>query len=181
MGSPYKKLKIKGRTVYEHRVVMERKLGRSLRRDEHVHHKNERKRDNVDTNLEVKSPLDHARHHFAKNQVEKTCLVCGRSFRPPQPHRKRDATCGGSCRDVAIMATRLGWDRFAKLDPIRIRKEWASGRSARSLGREYGVTHRTILRVLAWPPPLGEAVARAVLAAMQERPVERTRRRRGAA
>ncbi len=40
MHSPYRKLKINGRTVYEHRAVMERKLGRQLLRTEQVHHKN---------------------------------------------------------------------------------------------------------------------------------------------
>lgn len=47
----------------EHRVVMERKLGRPLRDDEIVHHIDEDKGNNDPGNLEVMSQSDHARHH----------------------------------------------------------------------------------------------------------------------
>lgn len=47
----------------EHRVVMERKLGRPLRDDEIVHHVDEDKSNNDPENLEVMSQSDHARHH----------------------------------------------------------------------------------------------------------------------
>jgi endogenous inhibitor of DNA gyrase (YacG/DUF329 family) len=47
--------------VYEHRLVMERMLGRSLRSDEHVHHRNGRRWDNRPANLEVMSAREHAR------------------------------------------------------------------------------------------------------------------------
>src|ERR1700749_2284570 len=83
-ASPYRKRKVDGKTVYEHRLVVERRLGRKLARTEHVHHKNEQKKDNADDNLELKSPKEHARHHFAKNPIVKTCEVCGRTFEPPQ-------------------------------------------------------------------------------------------------
>ena len=47
----------------EHRVVMERKLGRHLRDDEIVHHVDEDKSNNDPENLAVMSQSDHARHH----------------------------------------------------------------------------------------------------------------------
>ena len=47
----------------EHRVVMERKLGRHLRDDEIVHHVDEDKSNNDPENLEVMSQSDHARLH----------------------------------------------------------------------------------------------------------------------
>ena len=47
----------------EHRVVMERKLGRHLRDDEIVHHADEDKSNNDPENLEVMSQSDHARLH----------------------------------------------------------------------------------------------------------------------
>lgn len=47
----------------EHRVVMEKKIGRRLAPGEIVHHRDGDKGNNDPTNLEVMSQADHARHH----------------------------------------------------------------------------------------------------------------------
>ena len=57
----------------EHRVVMERVLGRALLASEVVHHINGDKADNSPANLEVLSRAEHAREHHAKGRS----LVCG--------------------------------------------------------------------------------------------------------
>jgi len=49
--------------VYKHNVVMENSLGRNLRKKEHVHHKNENKKDNSPSNLELSTENEHPRHH----------------------------------------------------------------------------------------------------------------------
>lgn len=49
--------------VREHRLVMEKKIGRRLRPDEDVHHKNEARADNIGSNLELTTRSPHLRHH----------------------------------------------------------------------------------------------------------------------
>lgn len=47
----------------EHRVVVEQYLGRTLAKDEHVHHKNGYRNDNRLENLEILSRQEHGKLH----------------------------------------------------------------------------------------------------------------------
>lgn len=49
--------------IYEHRIVMARKLGRILNDDEHIHHVNGNKTDNSLNNLRLVDPHEHASRH----------------------------------------------------------------------------------------------------------------------
>ena len=49
--------------IREHRLVMEKKLGRYLARHEEIHHINEIKDDNCIENLELLTTLEHMKYH----------------------------------------------------------------------------------------------------------------------
>lgn len=52
--------------VMKHRLVMEKHIGRYLKDDEVVHHKNKNRADNRLENLELMTFKEHARHHMAE-------------------------------------------------------------------------------------------------------------------
>jgi len=49
--------------IQQHQVKMEKKIGRRLREDERVHHKNEKKSDNRMSNLKLTTAKQHAIAH----------------------------------------------------------------------------------------------------------------------
>lgn len=61
-----------GSEVYEHRYVMEQKLGRKLDTHEHVHRKDEDKQNNDPFNLELMSKPAHQSYHAQKRVAEGT-------------------------------------------------------------------------------------------------------------
>lgn len=55
--------RIKGRQITQHRLVMEKHIGRKLTRSENVHHINGIRTDNRLENLELISHAEHSRRH----------------------------------------------------------------------------------------------------------------------
>lgn len=98
--------------VYEHRILVEQRLGRLLQKDEHVHHRNGIRWDNRDDNLQVLSPSEHAKvasqNDFTESDLlfgvgsppvklkkhSKPCLKCGKEFLPKRQSQKY---CCGEC------------------------------------------------------------------------------------
>ena len=60
--------------VYEHRIVVEKALGRYLETSEHVHHLNGDPLDNRLENLEVHSNSEHVKQHWKEGHYPKNCL-----------------------------------------------------------------------------------------------------------
>jgi hypothetical protein len=111
----YITIKVDGKTKQLHRHAMELHLGRKLREDEHVHHKDRNRYNNSIDNLEVKIGLAHIRDHAEERRVyprSKSCHVCGTVFTPHPTKRKRQLTCSKVCADtlrsISEKATKSG-------------------------------------------------------------------------
>lgn len=98
------------RWVYEHRMVMEAELGRTLTRDETVHHKNGDRSDNRLDNLEVVSRSDHTRIHMAHRPLKREtrpCSICGAPVtRRPSGFKSTVTACSDPCRRLASWQVR---------------------------------------------------------------------------
>lgn len=84
-----------GRTCAEkHRVIMAEMLGRQLLPDEHVHHKNEWKRDNRRENLALMSEAaHHALHHPLGEKRPKVSETLRKHWADPAARARQSEVC----------------------------------------------------------------------------------------
>jgi len=80
----YRKIHVNGKHIYEHRHVMEQKLGRKLKPNEIVHHKDGNGLNNDEENLEVVNGVgEHKTLHRTDwgSLTYRTCTRCGKRKR----------------------------------------------------------------------------------------------------
>lgn len=85
--------------AFEHIIILEAKLGRTLKPQEVTHHIDKNKMNNSPDNLEA--VVHHGEHikkyHFSQTPNE-TCFRCGKSFyRPPHRPRGKHIYCTRLC------------------------------------------------------------------------------------
>lgn len=80
----YKKIKVNGSHVHEHRHVVEKALGVKLGPNDVVHHVNGNKLDNRIENLQVLSRAEHSKHHGISSGYHDLltfkCSICSKAF-----------------------------------------------------------------------------------------------------
>lgn len=79
----YRQTRVNGKAVREHRVIMERHLGRKLEPWEHVHHKDGNKLNNEIENLAVISAEEHNKEHsgLQRSDQAKITMAIQRTMR----------------------------------------------------------------------------------------------------
>lgn len=137
--------------VYEHILVVEQDLGRSLQPDEHVHHLDGNCLNNRIENLLVLSPGQHTKLEMWIRKVRQylppidqsplaVCACCGRTLQ-----HKQKSYCSYECRNIARRRTvrpslaELQKD-LSSLPMNRIGKKYeVSGNTVKKWAQQYGL------------------------------------------
>lgn len=116
----YKNIKLCGKCILEHRLVYQRFLGRILRRNEVVHHKDGDGRNNHMRNLELMSLSEHSKLHGLGTTIHPNgvfffidgigvCRKCGKQKPARDFPKNPDMKCGreSRCKDCRNKQRRL--------------------------------------------------------------------------
>ncbi len=143
MKAIYKRRKVKGRSIDEHRLVMEIHLGRRLKRYEVVHHIDGDKFNNNISNLQLMSHKEHSIIHNQKYPIEKKCEICGNLYTPKPTKRLRQKTCSNECRKLILRINNPS-AKTTYEDRINIKRRFYEGERGVDLAKEYKISPQAI-------------------------------------
>lgn len=143
MKAKYKRRKVNGRSIDEHRLVMENHIGRRLEKSEIVHHINGDRFDNRIENLMICSHREHSIIHNQKHPTVKQCEICGGDFTPPKTKRNRQKTCGYECR-IELMKKNSTSAKITSDQRERIKMRFKNGEKGVDLAKDYNITPQAI-------------------------------------
>lgn len=107
-------VRLTGESEREHRLIMQRIIGRKLKTDEHVHHIDGNKTNNKPSNLQIISASEHHKEHYHeikhkfKSNYEriKKCVVCNNEY-ITKSHRSK--YCSGKCLRLTRKEYHKNW------------------------------------------------------------------------
>ncbi len=149
-NNPYKKVKRDGKHKYEHRILMEKFLGRGLTYNEIVHHIDGDKRNNELKNLELIDRRVHAGNHTRERAkyVEITCAECGKKFKMREKWykyrklRQRNFFCSHRCSGFGV--TDNQYNVISKAYKAKIIQGLAIGWSGYKIAQENNMNRATV-------------------------------------
>lgn len=120
--------------VYEHRYVVECAIGRALKSDEIVHHKDGNKLNNDKSNLTIMTRAGHLIEHIGRRKIS-YCVDCGKELSDSRSVR---------CRECCKINSRKVKNRPSKEELAKMVRE----SSYCEVGRMFGVSDNTVRKWL---------------------------------